>query len=224
MQKKVIIIGNSHFSEIIYEHITQDTDWSVVAFAADRDFIKADSISGTAVIPIEEMDNEFDGQEVSLIMAVGYGNGNRTRRKLFEECTGKGFHFTNYIHSSVLCAERVSMGKGNIIFPGVTIDSYVKIGDGNIILPQVMIGHDVEIGHFCAVSGGTLLGGSAKIGDMSFIGMGVVIRDQISISREAYIGASCYIHKNVSEGQCVLPDKSKYLDEHESQIFKELYQ
>lgn len=222
MQKDVVIIGNSHFSEIVYQHIVQDCDWKVLAFAADREFIKSDAICGIPVRPIEEIDELFSTTAVKLIMAVGYGNGNKTRKKLYEECIDKGFNFINFIHSTAKCSKKILIGNGNIIFPSVTIDSYVRIGNGNIILPQVMVGHDVEICNFCAISGGTLLGGGAKVGDMTFIGMGAVIKDQVSVSENAYIGASCYIHKNVKKDQCVLPAKAKYLNEHESQIFREL--
>lgn len=224
MGDRIVIIGNSHFSEIVFEHIIADTDWQVEAFAADKAYINREFIQGRHVVAIEDLKNTYRAGDVRLVLAVGYGNGNKTRLKLYEECISLGFNFTNYIHSSVIRAKNIEMGNGNIIFPGVTIDSFVSIGNGNIVLPQVMVGHDVKIGDFCAISGGTLLGGSAEIGDMVFLGMGAIVKDQVSVGANAYVSASSYVNKSVAEGQCVIPSKSKYLDERESQIFKEIYQ
>ena len=223
MKEKIVIVGNSHFAEVVYEHIKQDTKWDILAFAANKKYIDRDSIETIPVISIEELDSVYKSDEILLVMAVGYGNGNRTREKMYQECVEKGFSFTNFIHSSVVCSKKVSWGDGNIVFPGVTIDSFVKIGNGNIFLPQVMVGHDVEIGNFCAISGGSLLGGSAKIGDRSFMGMGAIIKDQIILENDVYIGASAYVHKNVVCERCVLPLQAKYMNERESKMFKELY-
>lgn len=223
MKEQVVIVGNSHFSELIYEHIKQDTNWEVLAFSANRAYIQESMLSGIPVVPIEKLDERYNTDDIKLVLAVGYGNMNQTRKKLYEECSQKGFSFLNYIHSSVLCSQKIEWGSGNIVFPGVSIDSFVKIGNGNIVLPQVMVGHDVNVSNFCTLSGGTRLGGSVSVGDETFIGMAAVIKDQVTVGANVFIGATSYVHKNVKDGRCVMPPQSKYLNERESAIFKEIY-
>ena len=125
MEEQVVIIGNSHFSELIYEHIRQDKNWKVLAFAANEAYIQEPMLGGIPVVAVEELEERYIQDEIKLVLAVGYGNMNQTRKKIYEECSKKGFSFMNYIHSSVLCSQKVEWGSGNIVFPGVSIDSFV---------------------------------------------------------------------------------------------------
>ena len=57
MQKnqKLVIVGDSAFAEIAYEYFTHDSEYEVVAFAVEREFIKRESLFGLPVVPFETM-------------------------------------------------------------------------------------------------------------------------------------------------------------------------
>ncbi|NYC52753.1 FlaA1/EpsC-like NDP-sugar epimerase [Clostridium beijerinckii] len=54
--KKLIIIGDSAFAQIAYEYFTYDSDYEVVAFSVEKDYLKDEEMLGLPVIPLEDIE------------------------------------------------------------------------------------------------------------------------------------------------------------------------
>ena len=82
MAKKLIIAGDSAFAEIAYEYFTHDSDYDVVAFAVERQYLKRDSLFGVPVVALEDVESQYSPAEHSFYAAVVYTQGNKLRARL----------------------------------------------------------------------------------------------------------------------------------------------
>ncbi|GAH65440.1 unnamed protein product, partial [marine sediment metagenome] len=57
--KKVVIFGTGDIAQVVHYYLTHDSDYEVVAFTANKDFIKAKEVFGLPVIPFEQVENHY---------------------------------------------------------------------------------------------------------------------------------------------------------------------
>ncbi|MGF2120299.1 serine O-acetyltransferase [Enterococcus casseliflavus] len=98
------------------------------------------------------------------------------------------------------------------------IPNSVKIGK-NVVFSHkglgVVIGHDTEIGDNCKILQNVTIGGRSgiranpKIGNSVLIGAGAIILGDITIGDNAKIGAGAVVIKSVAEGQTVVGNPAK---------------
>lgn len=83
----------------------------------------------------------------------------------------------------------------------------------------VVIGHDTVIGDNCKILQNVTIGGRSgiranpKIGNSVLIGAGAIILGDISIGDNAKIGAGAVVVTNVAEGQTVVGNPAKPINE-----------
>ena len=57
--RKLVIIGNSAFAEIANEYFTFDSDYDVVGFSVEKDFITTDDFCGLPLVAFEDIEAHF---------------------------------------------------------------------------------------------------------------------------------------------------------------------
>ena len=62
--KNLIIFGNAEIAELAHFYFTNDSDYRVVGFTVDDEFVKKDFFLDLPVIPFSEIVNNFPPQEV----------------------------------------------------------------------------------------------------------------------------------------------------------------
>ena len=55
-KRKLVLIGDSAFAEIAFEYFQHDSDYEVVAFCVERQYMKRDSLFGLPVVAFEEVE------------------------------------------------------------------------------------------------------------------------------------------------------------------------
>ena len=56
MKKKLIIFGNRIYAEIAWEYFSEDSDYEVVAFTVDKEYIKSPNFCGLPVVAFEDVE------------------------------------------------------------------------------------------------------------------------------------------------------------------------
>ena len=112
---------------------------------------------------------------------------------------GSNFHFPNFIAKNAWISNKVKVGKGVIIYPGVAINHESEIGDFVIINMNCAIGHNTKIGIGCALAPGVNLAGFTKVDAFVNLGIGVSTIQQIHIAEEAVIGGQSMVITNVEK-------------------------
>ena len=55
-KEKLVIIGDGETAEIAYDYFTSDSNYEVVAFSAERNFRRNQTLLGLPVVPLEEIE------------------------------------------------------------------------------------------------------------------------------------------------------------------------
>src|SRR5438094_10582500 len=102
--RKLVIVGDSAFAEVAYEYFTWDSDYEVVGFSVEKDFLKKNSLFGLPVVPFEAVQQAFHPREHHLFVAVVCTQLNRLRARLCAQSRTKGFCLATYVsRKAVLC-------------------------------------------------------------------------------------------------------------------------
>lgn len=186
-------------AEVVYQYFIKDTAFEVIAFTADRDFIKEKKFFGLPVIPFEEVESAYPPDKFKMFIAVGYQNLNKPRAKKYTEAKGKGYELVSYISPKAMVWDNVHIGDNCFIFENNVVQPFVKIGNDVIIWSGNHIGHHSSIGDHCYIASHVVISGLVNIEPYCFLGVNATIRDTITIARECIIGAGAIILKDTKE-------------------------
>lgn len=197
--KKVVIFGTGDFAQVAYFYLTHDSQYEIVAFTADKTFIKEKESFGLPLIPFEEVENSCPPNEYQMFIAIAYSNVNRVRAEKYYEAKRKGYELISYINSKAVTWGDTEIGDNCFIFENQTIQPFVKIGNNVIVWSGNHIGHHSFIGDHCFITSHVVISGNVKIGPYCFLGVNATIRDGLTIARECIIGAGALILKDTVE-------------------------
>jgi sugar O-acyltransferase (sialic acid O-acetyltransferase NeuD family) len=202
--KKLILYGVGETADIAYEYFTYDSDYEVVAFTADKDFIKNDSINGLPVIPFENIENAFSAKKHSMFIAANYNQLNRIRAELFGKAKSKGYNLASYISSKAFVWRNVTVGENAFIFENNVVQHKVKIGNNVTLWSGNHIGHQTIIHDHAYLSSHCVVSGFCEIGSYSFFGVNCTLNDNIKIGRDNVIGSGALVTKNTEDGKLMV--------------------
>ena len=199
--EKVVIFGTSIMAEVVYYYLTKDSPYEVVAFTANKDFIKEKELFDLPVIPFEDIEKHYPPEKFKMFVAVGYQNLNKVRARKYDEAKEKGYELISYISPQAMVWDNVSIGDNCCILENNVIQPCVTIGNDVIIWSGNHIGHHGTIGDHCYIASHVVICGLVKIEPCCFLGVNATIRDEITIARECIIGAGAIILESTKKGE-----------------------
>lgn len=202
--RKLVIIGDSAFAEIAYEYFTHDSDYEVVAFSVEKNFIKRDTLFGLPVVAFEGIEESYPPADHYFFTATAYAQLNRLRTRLYTEAKAKGYKPASYISSKSFVWRNVELGEHCFIFEDNTIQPFVKIGSNVIVWSGNHIGHHSKIGKNCFISSHVVISGFCEICENCFLGVNATLVNNIAIGSNCVIGAGALIMGNVPDNQKVV--------------------
>ncbi len=196
--EKILIYGNGKIAKILYSYLSET--YEVVAFTVDDDFMSEKEIMGVKVEKFSSIETIFPPDEVKMIIAVGYVEMNAVRERKYKEAKEKGYHFINYIHSSVL-NKAVSMGENNIVLDNVSIQPFAEIGNSNFIWSNAVVAHGCKIEDNCWITSGVTIAGDSIIKSNCFLGVNATVGHNVTIGKENFIGANTLVSKDTNDSE-----------------------
>lgn len=197
---KLIIIGDSAFAEVAYEYFTHDSDYEVVGFSVEREFLKKETLLGLPVVPFENVQENFDPDEHDAFVAIVYTQLNRLRTRLCTDAKKKGFNLASYVSSRAFVWPNAQIGEHCFIFEDNTVQPFVKLCDNVILWSGNHIGHHSVIGANCFISSHVVISGFVEIEKNCFIGVNATISNNIKIAHDCWIGPGVIIIKDTQKG------------------------
>lgn len=202
--KKLVIVGDSAFAEIAYEYFTHDSEFEIVAFAVEREYLKRDSLFGVPIVAFETLGENFAPAEHYFYAANVYTQGNKLRERLYLKAKEKGFRAASYISSRAFVWRNVELGEHCFIFEDNTIQPFVKIGSNVVLWSGNHIGHHSIVKDHCFISSHVVISGFCSIGKRCFMGVNATVGNNINIGDDCLVGAAATIVGDVEDGQKVV--------------------
>lgn len=198
-RRKLIIYGNGQMARM-FCHFAR-LEFEVVAFAVDREVLKATQLESLPVVAFDEVARRYPPAEHAMITAVGFGEMNRLRMRKHAEARGMGYAFPNYVHASVVRHADVELGENNVVLDHVALHPGTRLGSGNFICSNASVGHGCRIGDGCWINSGVSIGGETRVGSRTVLGINATLVDNISVAEASFIGANTLVARDTQPGE-----------------------
>lgn len=189
---KVVIFGTGQIAEVVHFYLTNDSEYEVVAFTVDKEYIRGLHFLRLPVVPFEEINNLFSPVDCKMIVPVSYKSMNTIREEKYLAAKKKGYSFIKYISSKALFYG-TAVGENSIILENNVIQPFSRIGNNVIMWSGNHLGHHSIIGDHCFIASHSVISGNVMIGNNSFVGVNATIRDNVKIGKFNLIGAGALI-------------------------------
>ena len=197
--KKLVIVGDGEFGTIAYEYFTHDSEYEVVGFSVEREFITREKHCDLDVVPFEDLSSHFSPSEVSVYVAVTNPKLNRVRTRLYFETKEKGYSLATYISSKAFIWRNVEIGENTFIFENNVLQPFTKIGNNVVLWSGNHIGHRTTVGDNCFLSSHIVISGYCTVGENSFLGVNASVANNVNIASDNFVAMSAAIIKDTEE-------------------------
>ena len=213
MNNEIIIFGIGPFAKLMNYYFENDSDYKVIAFTVNKEYIIESTFEGKPVIPFENIENIYSPENYKMFCAIGYKNM-RNRKKIYDEIKRKSYSMSNFISSKSIVSKDLIKGENNVIMQNVVIEPFVKMGNNNLFWTNSLICHDCKIKNHNFFASNSTIGGFCEINNNCFIGFSSTVIDNIKIADETLIGANSLILKNTEISAKYIGSPAKNVGNH----------
>ncbi len=190
--KKLVIFGNGDIAELAYFYFKNESDYEVVGFTVDKDYLESNVFLGLPNIVFEDVEQVFPADEFYMFVAVSYAKLNQVRAQKYRVLKEMGYRLASFV-SSKATNYAESIGENCFILEDNTLQPFVRIGNNVTLWSGNHIGHHSTVEDHCFITSQVVISGGCTIGESSFIGVNATLRDHIKIGQLNVIGAGCLI-------------------------------
>jgi len=208
----LVIVGAGEFAEIAYEYFTHDSNFSVVGFAVEREYLAATSVFGLPVVPFEELEAHFPPDTHTAFVAITNTHLNRVRARLYRATKAKGYRLATYVSSRAFVWHNAVIGENSFIFENNVIQYHVRIGNDCVLWSGNHIGHRTVIHDHVFITSHAVISGYCDIGESCFIGVNASIGDNASIGKDCTVGMGAVIVRLAEAGKVYVGNPAKPME------------
>ena len=193
MKKLLIIFGTGDIAQLAHYYFSADSNYEVVAFTVDADYLTDTTFCGLPVIAFEEVASQYAPEQHDLFIALSYTKLNAVRKEKYLAAKALGYHLASFISSHATVLNDGRIGENCFIFEDNTIQPFVTIGNNVTLWSGNHIGHHSTIKDHCFIASQVVVSGGVEIGEQCFIGVNATLRDHIKIGEKCVIGAGALL-------------------------------
>jgi len=198
--KEIVVFGNKDFAELAHFYFENDSDYKVVAFTMDKEYIAGtdSSFKGLPIVAFEDLKGLFPPSRFGLFIPMSFAKLNEYRKRKYLEGKKMGYKFVNYI-SSKATYYNTPIGDNCFIFESNVIQPFTKIGNNVILWSGNHIGHHSCVEDHVFLASHVVVSGHVNIGEGTFLGVNATVNNNISIGKYNIIGSGALITKNTDD-------------------------
>ena len=191
--RKIVIFGAGDMGQLTLLLLREDGRREVAAFTVERSHLAAAQPCELELVPFEEVAKSHPPATHDILIALGPGERNRHRKRLFEAAAGMGYEFASYVHPSARVHAASSMGRNCLIYENAVVQPYARLADNVTVRPLSYIGHHVSLGAHSFVAPNASLLGRCSTGERCFIAAGAVVGPGIGLGAGTVVGANASV-------------------------------
>jgi sugar O-acyltransferase (sialic acid O-acetyltransferase NeuD family) len=204
--RDIVIFGTAQIAEVADFYFKHDSNYNVVAFTVDREYVTGDSYLGRPIVPFEEVAQRYPPAQHGMFIAVSYAKLNALRASKFEAAKDLGYELVSYVSSKATTFPDLAHGANCFILEDNTIQPFVRIGDDVTLWSGNHIGHHSVIGSHCFLASHIVVSGGVEIGESCFIGVNATIHDHVKVGARCLIAAGSLIKADVEDDGLYSPE------------------
>lgn len=220
--KNLLLFGTGDLAKLACEYFTRDTNYKVIAFTVDREYLKEQTLMGFPVVPFDEVVKKYSPDEHEMHVCLIYNNMNRDRSFKCEQAKAVGYKLASYISPHAFVAPTALIGEHCFIFENNVIQDYVEIGDNCILWSGNHVGHSSVIGNTNFISSHVVISGWCNIGDNCFIGVNSTLANKTVLGKESWVSHASVLSGIVLPNSFVKSIQSEAIPLNEAALFRAL--
>ncbi|MDC0310508.1 sugar O-acyltransferase, partial [bacterium] len=129
--KPLVLIGIGETAQLAYEYFTYDSNYTVIAFAVDDEYLPKDQehFLNLPIVPLSDLKYTHKPTDVDLFVAVSSGKLNRSRSELYTRFKKLDYSFASYISTKCFVWRNVTIGENCFVLENNTLQPFVSIGN-----------------------------------------------------------------------------------------------
>ncbi|MBB3798663.1 acetyltransferase [Xanthomonas arboricola] len=196
VHKPLVIVGAGEFAQIACEYFQHDSDYTVVAFSVERDFLLRPTLAELPVVAYEELEQRYPPEQYEVFIAIPATQLNRLRTRFFQDMRRRGYRCASYVSSRAFVWRNAQIGANCFLFEGNVIQPFTRIGDNCILWSGNHIGHRTVVQDNVFIASHAVISGYCEIGRGSFIGVNATLSDKVRIAADNIIGAGALVTRH----------------------------
>jgi len=201
MAKPLVLIGAGEFAQIACEYFDHDSDYRVVAFSVESEYLMQPTLAGRPVVAYETLEDRYPPADVDMFVAIPSTQLNRLRTRLYLDAKRRGYRFASYISTHAFVWRNVELGENSFIFEGNVIQPFVRVGNNCILWSGNHVGHRTVVCDNVFVASHAVISGYCEIGENSFIGVNATFNDHVKVAADNVIGAGALVTRDTEPGR-----------------------
>jgi sugar O-acyltransferase (sialic acid O-acetyltransferase NeuD family) len=202
MQNELLIIGAGSVGGFLANNLGLfENEYKIIGFLDDDpDKIGKEIFNYKIIGPVSQL-SLYANKNINVVFGIATP---RIKIGILKKLNPSGFNFPPFISKNAWISENVKVGKGVIIYPGVSINYNTVIGDFVIVNMNCAIGHDILISNYSTLAPGVCLAGHTKVMEGVDIGIGAATKQNIIIGKNAIIGGKAMLIHDVNENEKIV--------------------
>jgi sugar O-acyltransferase (sialic acid O-acetyltransferase NeuD family) len=193
--KRVVLAGNAVAASLLIGFMRKDERDRIVAATVHDAYVEQSQVEPTPTVPLSRLAETHPPGEVTVLMAVGYGDLNRSREAMFEQLKALGYEIETYIHPAAGIYTDEPIGEGSIVLPGAVIEPYATVGRNTVVWCNVTIAHHAIVSDHCWLAAGAVISGAATVGRNSFVGLNATVLNRVAVGEYGIVGAGALVSR-----------------------------
>lgn len=193
MRNPLVIFGSGDIAQLAHYYFSTDSNYEVVSFTVDADYIKESTFCGLPVVAFEDVAKKYPPDSHDFFVALSYSKLNALRKEKFFAAKEKGYTLASFISSRATVLNEGRIGENCFIFEDNTIQPFVTIGNNVTLWSGNHIGHHSVIHDHTFIASHAVISGGVEVGEQCFVGVNATLRDHIKIGDRCVIGAGALL-------------------------------
>jgi len=193
MSSPLVIFGTGDIGQLAHYYFSRDSNYEVVAFTVDADYITEDIFCGLPVISFEQITDRHPPGNNKMFIALSYSKLNAVRTEKYLTAKSLGYKLASYISSRATILNDGRIGENCFILENNTIQPFVTIGNNVTLWSGNHVGHHSTIHDHCFIASHVVISGGCEIGESTFIGVNATLRDHIKVGEKCVVGAGALL-------------------------------
>ena len=215
---KVVVFGINDLAELTHWYLTNDSNYEIVAFTVNEEYMSVTEFKGLPVVPFEELEKLYPPTEYLFFAPMTGTKMNNNRKRIYEEGKKKGYNYISYISSkATICGNKI--GENCFILEDNTLQPFTEIGNNVVMWSGNHIGHHGKIEDHVFFTSHVVLSGHCHVKERAWFGVNSTIRDGLTIGEGSLIAMGAVITKSTEQDGLYMGAPAKKQEAHASKVY-----